>query len=162
MTAIGATAPLPIARANVRKRRFCDIQIEQGQRPLRDPRPAVQPPYDFTLSGREPIYVEVKIRANTMVDISADDAELERGRSGRAVVWRTLAVLLFLGVLSFAAADQLMLPRETLDPPDDQGRPFTSGVSALAGPDCLGGCLPNPLDRRALPREPIRRPLVPR
>jgi len=97
-----------------------------------------------------------------MVDVTADDAGLERGRTGRTAAWRTLAVLLLLGVLSFAAADQLMLPRETPDPPDDPGRPFTFGVSAFGGPDCLGGCLPNPLDRRALPHEPIRRPLVPR
>jgi hypothetical protein len=59
-----------------------------------------------------------------------------------------LAILAFLGLLSFAAL--MPLPREAPDPPDDQGRPFIFGVSAFGGPDCFGGCLPNPLDRRAL------------
>jgi len=97
-----------------------------------------------------------------MVDITADEAELGRGRVQRTAAWRALAILLLLGA-RLAASDQLILPRETPDPPDDQGRPFTIGVSALGGPDCLGGCVPNPSDRRALPRElPIRRSFAPR
>jgi hypothetical protein len=68
-----------------------------------------------------------------------------------------LIVLFFLGLSFVAVGDQLVLGREMPDPPDDQGRTFTLDVSALDGPDCLDGCLPNPLGQRALPRELIIR-----
>ena len=53
---------------------------------------------------------------------------------------RVLALLLCLGVISFATSDQLIMARGDL--PDAQGGPFILGVSAWGGPDCLGGCLP--------------------
>jgi hypothetical protein len=87
-----------------------------------------------------------------MVDIPADE-ELESREVHRTAAWRALAILLVVGIFSFVAFDQLMLQLKTPDPPDEQGRPFIVGVSAIGGPDCIGGCLPNPADRGTLPRE---------
>ena len=65
-----------------------------------------------------------------MVDISADDVPADRERVKVAKVWRTLAVLLLIGVLSFAAvSDQSNEGREC--------GPFTLGVSPLDGCDWL-------------------------
>jgi hypothetical protein len=87
-----------------------------------------------------------------MVDITVDEAGPGHRKVHRTGAWRLLAILLLLGSLSFAASDQLVLPRDASDPPNQQGRPFTLGVSALGGPDCLGGCLPSPDDREGLSR----------
>ena len=57
-------------------------------------------------------------------------------------VRRALAILAWLGYVSFAAVADQPMPAKGIDPPG-QGRPFTIGVSAIGGPDCVGGCLPS-------------------
>ena len=65
-----------------------------------------------------------------MVDIPADDVPADRERVKVAKAWRSLAVLLLLGILSFAAvSDQSDERREC--------GPFTLGVSPLGACDWL-------------------------
>jgi hypothetical protein len=78
-----------------------------------------------------------------MVDIPADE-ELESREVHRTAAWRALAILLLVGIFSFVAFDQLMLQLKTPDPPDEQGRPFIVGVSAIGGPDASAAASPIP------------------
>jgi hypothetical protein len=63
-----------------------------------------------------------------MVDIPADGVSAERAKLTKA--WRTLAVLLLLGILSFVS---------TSDQPDERREcgPFILGQSSLGGCDWL-------------------------
>lgn len=73
-----------------------------------------------------------------MVDIAAAGAV----QVDLTKAWRTLAILVLLGYLMFAAVADQPMPAKGLDPPD-RGSPFILGISALGGPDCLGGCIPS-------------------
>jgi hypothetical protein len=65
-----------------------------------------------------------------MVDIPADGVSTDRARARIAKAWRTLAVLMLFGILSFAGvSDQSDERREC--------GPFTIGVSPLSGCDWL-------------------------
>ncbi len=72
-----------------------------------------------------------------MVAVTADLVP-SRSLFDPAKPWRALAFLLLLGYVSFASVAGQPLPPKGHEPPD-QGRPFTLGLSALGGPDCLGG-----------------------
>jgi hypothetical protein len=68
----------------------------------------------------------------TMTDITADVFPTTRTNRTPRAAWRALAILMLLGMLSFAAVS-------------DQHRscaPFAIGVSAIGGCDCIGGCNP--------------------
>jgi hypothetical protein len=73
-----------------------------------------------------------------MVDIAVAGAV----QADPTKAWRALAILVLLGCMMFAAVADQPMPAKGLDPPD-RGGPFILGVSALGGPDCLGGCIPS-------------------
>jgi hypothetical protein len=51
---------------------------------------------------------------------------------------RLLAVMIFLSVVSFALVMAFAV-RHPPDPDDNECRGFAIGVSAIGGPDCIGG-----------------------
>jgi hypothetical protein len=73
-----------------------------------------------------------------MVAITDYLAPVAENRPARAR--RMLAVMLLAGVVSFALIADHRMPQLEPEHPTEQGNPFTIGVSAIGGPDCLGGC----------------------